>query len=452
MNRARSAFVVVMLLSLPSSASAATLEVGPSKPLLRIEEANAKAQPGDVILVYPGSHGQPYEKTAIYVRQRNLTFRAVPGKGARWVTLSGKGFNHSGVGSTPRAIFQFNPGADGCVLEGFELTAAHNDSHNAAGVRINGANHVTLRNCSIHHNQMGIMSNGDGSLNRAVNQRIEYCRIHHNGDLSDPGYNHNLYLGGASVTLRFCEVCNSLTGHNVKSRAHHTRVEYCYVHHSANREFDLVDAAETARPESDAVLLGNIIVKDPHCRGNRAVIHFGQDGGKGHDGTLYLAFNTTVTPFISPVVELSAPKAKAALVGNLVSDDGREQNNQVLAIARNGAALRDLKGSHNWLSGGFGRAGGTGLDPATNVFRRAGFPLFVSPANDDYHLTPQAFRAATAPISVDAIELPAAPGVAKAEAEPPLTWQYRHPAAKEKRPAEKNLTLGAYARSIPSAR
>ena len=42
-----------------------------------------------------------------------------------------------------------------------------------------------------------------------------------------------------------------------------------------------MDAAETVPPESDAVLLGNIIVKAPHCTGNQDVIHFGSDGGSG---------------------------------------------------------------------------------------------------------------------------------------------------------------------------
>ncbi len=198
---------------------------------------------------------------------------------------------------------------------------------------------------------------------------IEQCKIYHNGDPSEPGYNHNLYLGGTSVVLRFCEVHSSLTGHNVKSRAHYTRVEYCYVHHSANREFDLVDASETALPESHAVLVGNVIVKNPQCEGNRTVIHFGQDGGKQHDGTLYLVFNTVVTPFIAPVVDLSASRAKASLVGNLVSDGGVRQANQVVAVARNGATLEAVTGTYNWLSGGFGGAAGTGLDPKTNLSR-----------------------------------------------------------------------------------
>lgn len=384
-------------------ASAATLEVGPGKTFSRIEDANAKAQPGDIILVYPREGGRPYEQTAVYVRQKNLTFRAVPDKGSRWVAISGKNFDYSGVGSTPRAIFQFNLGTDNITLEGFELTGAHNSSHNGAGVRINQANHIKIRHCTIHHNDMGIMSNGDGSPAMAVDQRIEYCEIHHNGDQSEPGYNHNLYLGGASVVLRFCEIHSSLTGHNVKSRAHYTRVEYCSIYDSANREFDLVDAAETVRPESHAVLLGNIVVKSPQCQGNRAVIHFGQDGGKEHDGMLYLAFNTIVTPFSSPVVDLSAPKAKAGFIGNLISDGGSRQNNQALVGNRAGALLQNVRGSYNWFSGGFGSNNETQLDPATNVFQRADFPLFINSAKHDYHLTSKAILVATSRLSRDAV-------------------------------------------------
>jgi hypothetical protein len=222
-ERAISFLIAAAVFAPASRASAATLEVGPGKRFARIEQANARARPGDVILVHPADKGQPHEKTAVVVRQKNLTFRAVPSEGERWVPISGKGGNYSGSGSTPRAIFQFNRGADGCVLEGFRLYGAHNNSHNGAGVRISQANHVTIRNCSIHNNDMGIMSDGDGTPATAVNQRIEQCEIHHNGDPSDPGQNHNLYLGGTSVTVSGCEIHSSLTGHNLKSRAHHTR-------------------------------------------------------------------------------------------------------------------------------------------------------------------------------------------------------------------------------------
>lgn len=142
---------------------AAKLEVGPGKRYARIEDANAHAKSGDTILVYPQPNNAPYEKVAIFVRQPNLTFQAVPTKGNRWVSLSGKGFDYSGKGHTPRAIFQFNKGTDHCTLQGFELSEAHNGSHNGAGIRINQANDVSILQCHIHNNDMGIMSNGDGT-------------------------------------------------------------------------------------------------------------------------------------------------------------------------------------------------------------------------------------------------------------------------------------------------
>ncbi len=433
-----------------NSASAATLEVGPGKPFTRIEEANAKAQAGDVILVYPRTGGRPYNNTAVFVRQKDLTFRGLPGAAKPYVAISGADLDYSGEGSTPRAIFQFNLGADNCTLEGFELSKAHNSSHNGAGVRINQANHVAIRKCSIHGNDMGIMSNGDGSLATAVDQRIENCRIYRNGDPAEPGYSHNLYLGGTSVTLRFCEVHHSLTGHNVKSRAHHTRVEYCYVHHSANREFDLVDAAETARPQSDAVLLGNVIVKDPNCSGNRAVIQFGQDGGKQHDGTLYVALTTIVTPFISPVVELSTSDAKARLLGNVVASRIRQAGQKVAGVGHHvlmvgGAAMQNIGGEANWFCGDFS-AQGTGLDANRNHFEPAADDLFLGPYDDNYRLAPRAAQRMTVASPAELLELPSVPGLPDAAALRPLAWQYHHPAGSEKRPKEASLTAGAYAR------
>ena len=441
---ARLLAATTIALMLCACAAAATLEVGPGKRFERIEQANAKAADGDVILVHPREGGKAYEKVAVYVRRKNITFRAATAKDKQRVKISGKGFDYSGRGSTPRAIFQFNRGTDGCTLDGFELFGAHNSSHNGAGVRINQANHVTIRNCEIHHNDMGIMSNGDGTTKAGAGQRIEHCLIHHNGDFRHPGYNHNLYLGGTSVTLSFCEVHSSLTGHNVKSRAHHTRVEYSYIHHSSNREFDLVDAGDTERPNSHAVLIGNVIVKDPKCKGNRAVIHFGRDGSKGHDGTIYLLHNTIVTPFITPVVNLSTPKAKANLVGNIVSDGGANQRGQRIVAVRNGANLMNVTGAHNWFARNFTLSRGTGIKIDKNAFGTSPVAAFVDPAAHDYRLKSQVARAFATGPAIETIKLPDVPGAAEGTKESPLTWQYRHPGDKEKRPTAKKPTLGAY--------
>ncbi len=429
-----------------SPARARTFEVGPGKAFGRIEDAAARARPGDVVLIHPLPGGRPYLKVAVFVRQKNVTFRGVPGKDGRRVPLSGKGYAYSGRGRIPRALFQFNRGADGCTLENVELFGAHNRSHNGAGVRINQANDVTIRNCEIRRNDMGIMSNGDGTQKTARNQLIEHCVIHHNGDPKRPGYNHNLYLGGTSAVLRFSEVHSSLTGHNVKSRAHHTRVECCTVRDSANREFDLVDARDTTAPGSHAVLIGNIIVKDPRCRGNRAVIHFGQDGGGPHDGTLHLIHNTIVTPFISPVLDLSAAKARAVLIGNIVTSGGRGQRNQVLIAATRGGAKRtSVSGSHNWFGAGFRRSiGGTRLDAGATTFGKRGAPSpFADAKRRDFRLAPSAKGIIDAGLPAGKLAVPVVPG-APADEGGPLRWQYKHPAGKEPRPSDGKPDLGAH--------
>jgi len=179
--------VISLVFLVVATAQAAELSVGPGKAYATTADALAKAQSGDTISVYPQADNKPYAQVAIMVRKDRITFKAIPTKPGQRVALSGTGFDYSGAWPVPRAMFQFDPQASGCVLEGFELCDAHNDSHNGAGVRINQANNVTIRDCEIHGCDMGIMSNGDHTPKTAVNQRIESCLIHHNGSEKEPG-------------------------------------------------------------------------------------------------------------------------------------------------------------------------------------------------------------------------------------------------------------------------
>jgi hypothetical protein len=420
-NRSGCALVFLCATTL---ARAAELAVGPQQPFARIADALAQAQPGDVIAVRPLPGAAPYAQVALNITRPRLTLKAAGGR----VVLSGRGGDQGGRGAAPRAIVQFSPGADGGVLEGFELTGAHNSSHNGAGVRINQANDVTIRDCVIHHNDMGLMSNGDGTPRTGLRQLIENCLIHANGDPAEPGYNHNLYLGGTSVTLAGCEVHGSLTGHNVKSRAHHTTVLACYVHDSANREFDLVDApGDTTVPGSDAVLAGNLIVKARNCAGNRGVIHFGQDGGREHDGTLYLLHNTIVTPFIAPVVALSSGKAQAQVFNNIVWDGGvRQHGQQLVSAAKQTDAVH---GAYNLLGSNFGEVPGL----QHTLFTQADIAMwFMHPAQNDFRLRCRCAMGAALP--------PEIMGTIGGK-----LYQYRAPQNSAPRPDAAQPDLGAFA-------
>ena len=361
----RSTIAILSSLLWTCCLSAAILEVGPDKPFDRIELALAKAHAGDEVVVYPLPDGKAYPRTALMVRTARLTIRSSDPQ--QLVALDGKGFDYSGQGSIPRAIVQFDPSASGSTLEGFDLAGARNFSFNAAGVRINAANDITIRRCSIHHNDMGIMSNGSLQDRTGTDQLIDACTITRNGSDKEPGYNHNLYLGGTSVIVRGCEIAFSTTGHNLKSRAHFNWIEYNFIHDSANRELDLVDAAgNTNAPNSDAVLLGNIITKTaPRMDGNKAVIHFGKDGEAVHAGRVFLVHNTITTPYASPILDISSSTG-AVLINNRI-DDGKARISGTVISARAQVNLADVIGQGNLFAPSFMAKLPAGIQPGEPV-------------------------------------------------------------------------------------
>jgi hypothetical protein len=438
--------VCLLVIFCAASARAETLEVGPGRRYQAIEKAVDRAKPGDTVLVYPlDAKGTPYPQSAVLVRTARLTIRGAAPEGKR-VRIDGKGFMYSGAGRVPRAIVQFEPGADGCVIEGFELFNASNESFNGAGVRINQANDVTVRNCEIHDNDMGIMSNGEVARGTGRNQRVEFCLIRDNGTDRDPGYNHNLYLGGTSVTLHGCEIRGATTGHNVKSRAHFNWIEYCYIHDSANRELDLVDAAgNTDVAGSHSVLLGNVIVKAKDMKGNRGVIHFGQDGGKDHQGTVYLVHNTIVTSYVTAVVELSAKGAGCEIAKNIFWDDGAVGEGGVLVAGVRGGSLDAAAGRRNWLAAGFSVPECKGFSAADNlVAKKKESPPFADAAGGDFRLKGTSGGSiVNCGVPMEKVELPLPPGEAKRSG-PVNLMQYRHPCRTEARPSDGKPDLGAY--------
>ncbi|HVT12441.1 MAG TPA: right-handed parallel beta-helix repeat-containing protein [Fimbriimonadaceae bacterium] len=385
--------MVLLAVLLCAQAQQSVLTVGDGETYSRIEAALAAAKAFDTIQVYPSSAG--YGQTALRVTKPGVV---IVGMGASRIKIDGTGYDYTGAGSVPRAIFQVEPKAKGVQIRHFELTGAHNDSYNGAGVRINQASNVTVEDCDIHGNDMGIMSNGtQGDAQAASNQVITHCVIHGNGNAADPGYNHNLYLGGTSVTVEFCEIYGSLTGHNLKSRAHYNLVRYCYIHDSANRECDFPEAWDTQRPNSNAVLIGDVIVKDPNCPGNRETIHFGVESGS-RNGTLYLVNDTIVTPFLSGVVALSTSTGSASFQNSVVVNT--VQNAPNLLDLSNGGLAASASGRNNWISRQYDLSA-THIDSGT---RYAGGSNSTNPLDSTYRLLGQSY-ATVKPTWVDGLGL-----------------------------------------------
>lgn len=442
-NNAAALLLSLSLGLLGHGLGAATLEVGPGKPFDSVAAAVEAADFGDEILVHPRTDGEPYQAVGVLVDKPSLTLRAAREPHEPRVKLSGEGFDHSGVGRTPRAIIEFSPDAHGGLLEGFELFGASNRNNNGAGIRINQANYVQIVDCDVHHNQMGIFSNGNATLKAGRGQVIERTHVHHNGgNRISPGPGHNLYLAGHSVRLRFCQIDHSITGHNLKSRAHKLRLEYSYLHDAKHRELDLVDAADTEPAGSDVVLLGNIIVKAREGVGNRSVIHFGQDVKRRRNGRLFLIHNSIQTPYRQPVIDLSSEGTSAYLSGNIFDDGGHKRDGQRLGRGnRGGASAKRITGSHNWFAPGFALGlTETGLTPEGNTIANRSRELFASPEQHDYRLRKP---------WPDLVGKGASPSLLPQEVkeggslQAPLEWQYQHPQGGKPRLPSDTPDLGA---------
>jgi len=120
--------------------------------------------------------------------------------------------------------------------------------------------------------------------------------------------------------VRRCHVHDALFGQNYKSRAHYNELWFNWIVDSNEGEVGCVDAAnETDRPNSNALLVGNVLVSKPDRTGNTAkFVLFGSESGGKHDGTLYLFHNTFVAGDSRiTFLTLDDPKARAVLEGNV---------------------------------------------------------------------------------------------------------------------------------------
>lgn len=334
--------LTILILSVLSPVlAAAVYEVGPGKALTSIGAVPA-LNAGDTVNIHPGTYNEVKKWTTSGTSGAPITIRGV---GATRPLIDASGKTVSGSGSIPRGVFQIE--GSHIVIEHLELANARN-GNNGAGIRITGgATNVTIRNCRIRDNDMGMISdNGDAIL-------VEQCEIDHNGTADFSGYSHNLYMGGGSVTFRGCHIHSATHGQNVKSRAHFTALLYNRIEHSQDGEVGLVDASETTTANSNAVMIGNVIISKNRGAGwnSSRFVLFGSESGNAHNGTLYFMHNTCIAAVTSNTF-LTISHADADLVARNNLFTG---SNNLVSLTAGASAI----GSGNWalttatIPGGF---------------------------------------------------------------------------------------------------
>ena len=241
------------------------------------------------------------------------------GNVAKWfannlvIRSTGNGYAHleaAGAYAEGKAIWVIK-GAN-CTVEGIEFSGCQVPDHNGAGIRQEGQ-HLTLRNCYFHHNEMGILTSNDG----VSNFLFESCEFASNG--YGDGYSHNIYVGAVnSLTMLYCYSHDSHTGHLVKSRA---RFNHLYYNRFTGETGD--GSYEVDLPNGgQAILIGNIIEQCPGSQ-NGGIISFGLENQNNPEQQIILSHNTIVNDrFDGRFLQFSNATALVKLVNNLFLGPG----------------------------------------------------------------------------------------------------------------------------------
>ena len=326
----------ILVTATSKSAHATTYQVGLQRESKVLQPLLAKLQPGDVVEIDPGEYQEVMKITSNGTAEAPIIIRGI--KGGERPIFNAEGINTSGAGPVPRGIFQIE-GAY-IIIEHLEFKNARN-GENSAGIRLLNSTNAIIRDCKISLCDMGIFG---GDRETAL---IENCDVGFNSTEKRNGYAHNFYMSGNRVVVRNSFIHDCPFGQNFKSRAHYNELWYNRIANSNEGEVGIVDGEnDTDRPNSNSLLVGNIIVSPRERTGNNwKFILFGSESGHTHDGTLFLLNNTFIAgnekiKFIS----LADAKANAIIRNNVFV--GSEQ------ILNTMQTPMDVTASGNWKPSG----------------------------------------------------------------------------------------------------
>ncbi len=364
LRRGRVLMLALLAVLAGPALEAATYEVGAGQTYTTLASLPT-LQPGDIVEIHSGTYNEVKRWSDAGTTSAPITIRGV---GATRPLIDATGLTVDGGLPNPRACFQLE--ASNLVISNIEFANARNGD-NGSGIRVTsfGATNLNdlVEDCSIHDCDMGIMTDTCDAVT------IQGNEVFDNGTAAYSGYSHNFYLGGGTNILIGNYIHDSLYGQNVKSRAHCTELLYNFIADSQDGEIGLVDSADTATANSNALMVGNLIISKNRGSGwnSTRFVQFGEDLGGAHTGTLYAYYNTCIAGttsinfFWSDIAGANLVISNNIMLGSLEVSPGD---------------LGTLSGQHNWLpTGALDLTGLTGSTFGTD-------PGFINAAGGDYHL------------------------------------------------------------------
>lgn len=231
-----------------------------------LREAAQRVQPDGLILMRRGDYRQ-----AAHFRTEGVHLLAEPGARLLDTATEGKGALVVSASIT---------------VEGLECAGIRVDDGNGACLRQNGGD-VTLLGVHFHHAQMGVLTGHQGG-----DVRIHDSYFHSSGADGRGSLGHNIYVNSGQLSfVRSWSLMARNAGHELKSRAAHTRMEDCLVASVNARDSRLVDIPDGGVLEISGCVLG----EGPRSE-NADMIAYGleiRDGRPRHpENTIRLSGNT----------------------------------------------------------------------------------------------------------------------------------------------------------------
>jgi hypothetical protein len=303
----------------------------------------------------------------------------------------------------------------------------------AAGIWVEHADHLIIRNCTLHNCGNGLFVSSNNQL-ASEDILIEKCHIFDNGDPS--GQRHNVYTAAKGIIFQYNWLGSPRKGaNNLKDRSSGCIIRYNWID-GGDKLLDLVDAEDSKIIRQDpryrqTFVYGNIMIKGNEP-GHDQVVHYGGDSGRFdlyRKGTLYFYNNTVVS------------KRRATQLFWFPTDDEicdcrnniffTEGAGKSLALLRYAKGILQL--SHNYFKAGFRKTAEANKPPIvrddkTSVIGAS--PGFVDDAKQDFHLQ------SDSPCRGKATEL--------APAALPVDHEYKKPQDSALKPTADKNDVGAY--------
>jgi hypothetical protein len=201
------------------------------------------------------------------------------------------------------------------TIEGITFENARVPDLNGGGIRLEGCN-LTVRHSLFRGNETGILTAPRDDCSLTI-ENSEFDSNHMHVDAPDR-QGHNIYVGRmARFVLRGSYVHGARKGHQVKSRAKETLIEYNRITDEDDSSSSyLVDIPDGGR----AVILGNILQKNAKAE-NPSLISMGEETPSS-GSQLLVVNNTLLSDYGSARFVTNRSDAPALVADNLIAGPG----------------------------------------------------------------------------------------------------------------------------------